>query len=163
MASPTNFPYGPGMPQDNITALPAGQAKVLGSIGTANLPIFDINFAPMSFTTTTGASGTIEIYAACSENGGAAGNWTDGINPTSAGDQSAQISQARLCQSINVIGAGTYRLDEWWLYSALGGTPMFVCLIVFNKTGQPLGGTSGGFYLQYSLLNYASPNPVVFA
>jgi hypothetical protein len=163
MASPTNFLYGPGQIQDNVTSLAAGAAKVLGTIGAVGVQMFDVVVAPALFLTTGAASGTIEFYIACAEATG--GQWTDGINPTSAADQSALISQARLGKMISVEGAGAYRIDEWAVFPVLGGgaLPMFINLIVFNKTGQPFAATSGSFVLQYSQINYANPAPVVYA
>jgi hypothetical protein len=66
--------------------------------------------------------------------------------------------------SIDVQSAGVYRSDEWSVATVMGNSslPMFICLFVFNKTGQPLGATAGGHYLQYSLLNYAVPAPLVY-
>lgn len=164
MASPTNFPYGPSQSPDNVTSLAAGAAKSLGSIGAAGVQMFDIVVAPMRLVTTGAATGTIEVYIACSETGGA-GVWTDGISPTSTADQSALIFEARMGKSVSVEGAGTYYIDQWSVFPALGGgaLPQFVCLFLFNKTGQPLGSTAGNFYLQYSQVLYNAPVPVGYA
>jgi hypothetical protein len=162
MASPSNFLYGPGQTPDNVTSLAAGAAKVLGTIGTAGLQMFDIIVAPATFVTTGLASGSIEMYVAGSENGT---NWTDAINPTATTDQSTAISQARLAKFISVEGSGSYRMDTWAVFPVLGGgiLPMFINIILWNKTGQPFGATAGNFYLQYSQMNYVIPSPIVYA
>jgi hypothetical protein len=163
MPSPTTFPYGPGQTQDNITALPVGQAKVLGQLGVANTPLYDIVISPIQVMTGAGAVGTIDLYLVCSETPGAGGNWEGGVNPTLATDQSAMVSQLRRVKTVNVIAsAATYKFDEWSLASVLGFMPMFATVMIMNNTNAAFNATSTNFIAQYSQVNYTSPAPISY-
>jgi len=166
MATFFQFPYGPGQTPDNLTGLASGQGKVLGSVGDGSL-IFDIVVAPLMFTTGAGGVGTVELWLALSENGGAppTGIWSAGIDPTSTADQSAKLvdGQIRLLQSITAASATTYYFDEFALGSVLGFFPMFSCLVVRNNTAAALNATASNFSSHYSRQNFAAPAPLVYA
>ena len=166
MATFFQFPFGPGQTTDNLTGLASGQAKVLGSVGDGSL-IFDIVVAPLMFTTGAGGVGTVELWIALSENGGAppTGIWSAGIDPTSTADQSAKVidGQVRLLQSITTASATTYYFDEFALGSVLGFFPMYSCPIVWNKTAAALSATAANHSAHYSRQNFTSPAPLVYA
>ena len=166
MATFFQFPYGPAQTPDNITGLASGQAKVLGSVGDGSL-IFDIVVAPLMFTTGAGGVGTVELWVALSENGGAppTGIWSGGIDPTSTADQSAKVidGQVRLLHSITAASATTYYFD-WFSQSAvIGGFAMYSCYIVWNKTAAALNATASNFAARFSRQNFSSPVPLVYA
>jgi len=167
MASPTVFPYGPaaqGGSPDNITGLAAGQAKVLGSVGIAATPLYDVTIAPIQVMTGTGATGTIEAYLVCSETPGATGNWEGNVNPTLATDQSSLLPGLRRVQLVNVItSAGSYKFPEWSVASVLGFMPMFFTVMIYNNTNAAFNATSTNFNAMYSIINYTSPPPIAYA
>jgi hypothetical protein len=164
MATIFAFPYGPGQTQDNLTGLPAGFAVPLGVVGDGN-PIMDINILPMLFLAGAGATGTIELYVACSEDNN---HWSGNITPTAtqSTNQAASLTNNAVRQiwRLNVTGAGLYRSDAIGLYAALGGfVPIYHCLLVLNNTQAAFGAGATNYFAGYSRLNYSAPVPVSYA
>jgi len=87
VASLATFPLGPAQSTDNLTALPNGQAKGLGALGTTLVQYYDDIVAPIQIKSgsAVSGSGTVSLYLVCSEDGI---SWTNGINPNSTSDQS---------------------------------------------------------------------------
>lgn len=156
LASPVTFPKGPGGSPDNLTALAIGQAKALGTLGTANVQYYDDYVAPIRIR--TGASGvdpqgTVDLYLIMSEDNAV---WTDAIDPNSGADQAALLITARKIQTIAAgANATTYYFDEFSIASILGFVPTFWSLVVKNNTLATFDVTVGNFYAKHSLVGYA--------
>lgn len=166
MATFFTFPFGPGQTTDNVTGLAAGQAKVLGSVGDGTL-IFDIVVSPILITTGAGAAGSIDLFLAISENGGAppTGIWDGGIDPTLSTDQSAKLAggEIRRVSSISVQSATGYYFPEFSCPAFLGFFAMYYCPIIYNNTGVAFSATAAQFSAHYSRQNFASPQPLIYA
>jgi hypothetical protein len=94
VASLATFPLGPGQSTDNLTALPDGQAKGLGALGTTLVQYYDDVVAPILIKSgnSVNGSGIASLFLVCSEDGT---SWTNGINPNSTSDQSSLSRPSR--------------------------------------------------------------------
>ena len=156
VASLATFPLGPGQSTDNLTALPNGQAKGLGALGTTLVQYYDDIVAPIQIKSGPGVSGsgTVSLYLVCSEDGT---SWTNGINPNSTSDQSSLIgSLASLMPMVTVAAnAAPYYFPEFSVYSLLGFMPTYWSIVVYNQSGSAFDVTAANFYAKHSLVSYA--------
>lgn len=164
--TPTVWPHGPGQSPDAITSLANGQAKGVGSLWAENIglvtPLGDLILPPWKITTGSGSvAGTISRYLIISEDGT---NWTGGIDPTSASDQSTALaamlaydgSNAALIDQITASAASTAYYFRWRsLQSLLGNVPKYASILVYNQTGQALNATAANHTAQYASESYA--------
>lgn len=153
----TTFPNGPAQPTDNLTALPNSQAKGLGSVGLLQHQYYDDNVAPIQIRSGTGTSptGSAGLYLVLSEDGV---NWTDGILPNSALDQSAKLINASSYQifSISVnVDATLFYFREFSVVSKIGYMPTFWAILIYNQSGANFDVTATNFRAQHSLVDYA--------
>ena len=156
VASLAAFPLGPGQSTDNLTALPNGQAKGLGAVGTTLVQYYDDIVAPIQIKSgsAVSGSGTASLYLVCSEDGI---SWTNGINPNSTSDQSSLIgSLASLTPVVSVTAsAAVYYFPEFSVYSLLGFMPTYWSILVYNQSGSAFDLTAANFYAKHSLVSYA--------
>ena len=107
VASLATFPLGPGQSTDNLTALPDGQAKGLGALGTTLVQYYDDMVAPILIKSgnSVNGSGIASLFLVCSEDGTSR---TNGMNPDSTSDQSSLIgSLASLTPAVRVAANAT--------------------------------------------------------
>ncbi len=158
VASLTTFPNGPGGSPDNVTSLPNGQAKGLGSLGTSVTQYWDDNIAPIqlkSGASGVSASGSVSFYVVASEDGT---HWTNGIDPTSASDQSAKLAgllplSPALAMTAN---ATTYTYLWFSIASALqAAMPSFWSVVIYNQSGAAFDATAANHIAKHSLISYA--------
>jgi hypothetical protein len=156
VASLATFPLGPGQSTDNLTALPNGQAKGLGALGTTLVQYYDDIVAPIQIKSgsAVSGSGTVSLYLVCSEDGI---SWTNGINPNATSDQSSLIgSLASLTPMVTVAAnAALYYFPEFSVYSLLGFMPTYWSILVYNQSGTAFDVTAANFYAKHSLVSYA--------
>ena len=156
VASLATFPLGPGQSTDNLTALPNGQAKGLGALGTALVQYYDDIVAPIQIKSgsSVSGSGSVSLFLVCSEDGT---NWTNGINPNSSADQSSLIGTLTpLTPAVTVASNATiYVLPEFSIYSLLGFMPTYWSIVVYNQSGAALDATATNFIAKHSLVSYA--------
>jgi len=157
VASLATFPLGPGQSTDNLTALPNGQAKGLGALGTTLVQYYDDIVAPIQIKSGTAGvtgSGTASLFLVCSEDGT---SWTNGINPNSTSDQSSLIdSLPSLSPVVTVAANGAlYYFPEFSVYSLLGFMPTYWALLVYNQSGTAFDATAANFIAKHSLVSYA--------
>lgn len=156
VASLATFPLGPGQSTDNLTALPNGQAKGLGALGTSLVQYYDDIVAPIRIKSggSASGSGTASLFLVCSEDGT---TWTNGINPNSTSDQSSLLgSLASLTPVVTVAAsAALYYFPEFSVYSLLGFMPTFWAIVVYNQSGAALDSAATNFIAQHSLVSYA--------
>lgn len=151
------LPYGPGQSPDNVTALPAGEALVLGSWGTANLQYYDHIFSPFKIKTGATAGASVSLILALSEDNS---KWSYGVSVASGGgDQSSllvNLGAPALVQTIATPNSATqYWFDGWSIESKLGYMPSFWALFLWNKNTGALDATAGNFNASQSLVSYA--------
>jgi len=150
------FPLGPAQSTDNLTALPNGQAKGLGALGTTLVQYYDDIVAPIQIKSgsAVSGSGTVSLYLVCSEDGI---SWTNGLNPNSTSDQSSLIgSLASLTPMVTVAAnAALYYFSEFSVYSLLGFMPTYWSILVYNQSGAAFDVTAANFYAKHSLVSYA--------
>ena len=156
VASLATFPLGPGQSTDNLTALPNGQAKGLGALGTTLVQYYDDIVAPIQIKSgsSVSGSGSVSLFLVCSEDGT---NWTNGINPNSSADQSSLIGTLTpLTPAVTVASNATiYVLPEFSIYSLLGFMPTYWSIVVYNQSGAALDATATNFIAKHSLVSYA--------
>jgi len=156
VASLATFPLGPAQSTDNLTALPNGQAKGLGALGTTLVQYYDDIVAPIQIKSgsAVSGSGTVSLYLVCSEDGI---SWTNGINPNSTSDQSSLIgSLASLTPMVTVAAnAALYYFPEFSVYSLLGFMPTYWSILVYNQSGAAFDVMAANFYAKHSLVSYA--------
>jgi len=156
VASLATFPLGPGQSTDNLTALPNGQAKGLGALGTTLVQYYDDIVAPIQIKSgsSVSGSGSVSLFLVCSEDGT---NWTNAINPNSSADQSSLIGTLTpLTPAVTVASNATiYVLPEFSIYSLLGFMPTYWSIVVYNQSGAALDTTATNFIAKHSLVSYA--------
>jgi hypothetical protein len=156
VASLATFPLGPGQSTDNLTALPNGQAKGLGALGTTLVQYYDDIVAPIQIKSgsSVSGSGNVSLFLVCSED---ATNWTNAINPNSSADQSSLIGTLTpLAPAVTVASDATiYVLPEFSIYSLLGFMPTYWSIVVYNQSGAALDATATNFIAKHSLVSYA--------
>ena len=156
VASLATFPLGPAQSTDNLTALPNGQAKGLGALGTTLVQYYDDIVAPIQIKSgsAVSGSGTVSLYLVCSEDGI---SWTNGLNPNSTSDQSSLIgSLASLTPMVTVAAnAALYYFSEFSVYSLLGFMPTYWSILVYNQSGAAFDVMAANFYAKHSLVSYA--------
>ena len=157
VASLATFPLGPGQSTDNLTALPNGQAKGLGALGTTLVQYYDDIVAPIQIKSDAAGvtgSGTASLFLVCSEDGA---NWTNGINPNSTADQSSLIGSLLALSPVVTVSANgaLYYFPEFSVYSLLGFMPTYWSLLVYNQSGAAFDATAANFIAKHSLVSYA--------
>jgi hypothetical protein len=156
VASLATFPRGPGQSTDNLTALPNGQAKGLGVLGTTLVQYYDDIVAPIQIKSgnSVSGSGIASLFLVCSEDGA---SWTNGINPNSTSDQSSLIRSLASLMPVMTVAANAalYYFSEFSVYSLLGFMPTYWSIIVYNQSGAAFDLTAANFYAKHSLVSYA--------
>jgi hypothetical protein len=156
VASLATFPLGPGQSTDNLTALPNGQAKGLGALGTSLVQYYDDVVAPIQIKSgsSVSGSGTVSLYLVCSEDGT---SWTNGISPISTSDQSSLIGSLPSLTSVVTVtaNAALYYFPEFSVYSLLGFMPTYWSILIYNQSGAAFDLTAANFYAKHSLVSYA--------
>lgn len=157
VAALATLPRGPGTGGDGLTGLPSTQAKGLGTLGLAQHQYYDDNIAPIQIRSGTGtsASGTVGLYLVVSEDGV---NWTDGINPNVAADQSAKLANASSYQIYSIpvnVDSTLFYFREFSVVSKLLFMPSFWAVVIWNQSGAALDPTNTNFRAQHSLVDYA--------
>ena len=156
VASLATFPLGPGQPTDNLTALPNGQAKGLGALGTGLVQYYDDIIAPIRLKSggSVSGSGNASLFLVCSEDGI---TWTNGINPNSTSDQSSLLGSLPSLTPVMTMAANAtpYYFPEFSVYSLLGFMPTFWAIVVYNQSGAAFDSSATNFFAQHSLVSYA--------
>jgi hypothetical protein len=157
VAALSTFPLGPGQSTDNLSGLPNGQAKGMGSLGTTLLQYYDDIVGPIqirSGPSGVSGSGTVSFYLVCSEDNT---HWTGGINPNATTDQSSLLSTLPALSPVLAVTANAtlYILPEFSIYSVLGFVPTYWSVVVYNQSGAALDVTASNFRAQHSLISYA--------
>lgn len=152
--APIGLDYGTGGQVVTITlaSLASAAARQSNDIANTGSPGFtdilvQLNVQPA--TTGVSATGTVNIYAVASTDGGttygeSAGNSDAAITLTSP-------TNAKLVGSFNVVADTTVKKSNpYSVAAAFGGTlPEYVVIIVQNNTGAAFGATTADFLLQY--------------
>lgn len=156
-AAAATFPKGPAQATDNLTSLPSGQAKGLGSIaGSAGgSPYADIHVGAVQIKTNAAgvsSTGTVSLYVVTSVDGTV---YDGAIDPDSTSDQSSKLAQATQVQTMDAnTNAGTYAFRSFSVFAKLGYVPEHFAVVVMNETGAALDGTAASFSAKYELESY---------
>ena len=121
-------------------------AEAFGEVDNSTTVALDYHIhlvVPISSSATTG---TYDLYLVESQDGI---EWTDNIDPATAGDIAGQISDAKLIASMSTVYNGTNRTEaeiHFNISPLVGGIiPPFFGFVLSNKSGQtiPASGSDG--------------------